>query len=331
MNAASLSFSIILCTFERTADLLATLESIRRARVPDHLFGELIVVDSSRTVDTLRALGGDFADIPDLALRVLREPRRGKAHALNTGIAAARGEILLFTDDDVRVPADWIEAMTCPILAGRADAVAGGIHLAPELNRPWMQKLHRGWLADTGVLNQQSPEALIGANMAFARHVLNRVPRFDSELGAGTALGGCDESLFSLQLCAAGYRIVGAFQVSVEHHFDAERLKRKHFLERARVEGRSAAYIAYHWQHETIAFPQRRFLLPGFKLLIKRWILRSPWDSAEGAPPWELGYLVRLHFIRQYLRERRRPRKYAKFGLLKKGETGGLEKAVPTS
>ena len=317
MNTASLTFSIILCTFERTSDLLATLESIRRAQLPIELSGELIVVDSSRTGDTRRALREEFTAIVGLPLRVVHEPRRGKAHALNTGIAAARGEILLFTDDDIRVPADWIEAMIRPIQTGAADAVSGGVHLAPALHRPWMEALHRSWMADTHLLDPQAPDVLVGANMAFARHVLARVPIFDPELGAGTDLGGCDESLFSMQLRAAGFRIAGAFHASVEHHFDPARLERKNFRERARIEGRSAAYIAYHWRHERVPGLYRGILLSGFKLLVRRWLLRSPWDSPEGAPLWEVAYLIRLHYLRQYLRERRRPRKYAKHGLVK--------------
>ena len=318
-SPAPLTFSIILCTYERTADLLATLGSFHHTALPEGTTGELIVVDSSRTEATRRALADDFAPIPGLPLRVLHEPRRGKAHAMNTGTAAARGKVLLFTDDDIRVPVVWIEAMIEPILSGAADAVVGGIHLAPGLHRSWMKDQHRAWMADTSVLNQQQPEVLIGANMALGRHVFDQVPGFDPELGAGTQLGGCDESLFGMQLFAAGYRVTGAFHASVEHHFHPDRLHRRSFLDRAGIEGRSAAYIAYHWRHETIANPYREMLSPAFKLLVNRWVRRAPWKFAEVAPKWELVCLIRLHFLRQYLRERRRPRKYAKLGLVKQG------------
>ena len=57
--------------------------------------------------------------------RWLREPRSGKSRALNRGLREAKGEVLLFTDDDLRFPRQWIEPMMAPILAGEADAVAG--------------------------------------------------------------------------------------------------------------------------------------------------------------------------------------------------------------
>ena len=49
---------------------------------------------------------------------------------------------------------------------------------------------------------------LTGANMAFARRVLDKVPGFDRELGPG-GLGFCDDTLFSLQLRTAGFRLAG--------------------------------------------------------------------------------------------------------------------------
>ena len=317
MNTTSFTFSIIICTFERTTDLLATLESIRRTEIPAKSTGELIVVDSSRTEDTRCALREEFTAIGDLPLRVLHEPKRGKAYALNTGIAAARGEVLVFTDDDVRVPSDWLGSMVRPILTGEGDAVAGGIHLAPHLCRPWMGIFHRGWMASTEVLDQKNPEVLTGANMAFSRHVLDRVPAFDPELGAGTVLGGCDESLFSYQLRAAGFRIASAFHTSIEHHFDPSRLARKCFLDRAKIEGHSAAYIAHQWKHEIVPHPRWELLLLWCKVWLQRWPERACWPSAEGLPLREMNRRTRLHFVQQYLRERGKARKYSKHGLVK--------------
>ena len=105
------------------------------------------------------------------------------SYARNTGMAAARGEVLLWTDDDVRPGRTWIEAMCRPILDRRADAVAGRIKLPDYLERPWLRPWHRVCLAvdapTTGDFD------LIGANMAFARRVLEKVPAFDVEIGVG--------------------------------------------------------------------------------------------------------------------------------------------------
>ena len=316
VNFGSASVSIVICTFGNTTDLLATLNSINEARVPDNLIAELIIVDNSPTYEMRHVLQTSVDLCPRLRLRVLHEPRRGKVYALNTAIAATESIAMLFTDDDVRVPPDWIEAMVHPILAGNADAVAGGVHLAPDLCRPWMEPLHRGWMASTEVIDPKRPEALIGANMALSRRVFERVPMFDPELGPGSALGSGEESLFSLQLYQAGFRIVSAFDTSVEHRFSASRLSKQSLLNRARIEGRIAAYISWHWEHASLRHPYRQLLGQWLRLQKKRWT-RPRWTSSEGAPTWELLHLLRIHFIQQYLRERRRPAIYSKRGLVK--------------
>jgi hypothetical protein len=127
--------------------------------------------------------------------------------------------MILFTDDDVRPPEDWIDGMCEPILLGKAQAVAGGVRIAPKLHRPWMEALHRGWLASTEGIDPAAPYTMFGANMGFSREVLSKVPAFDTELGPG-ALGFGDEMLFSWQLLEAGYQIHGALDVAVEHHFE---------------------------------------------------------------------------------------------------------------
>ena len=105
-------------------------------------------------------------------------------------MAAARGEVLLWIDDDVRPGRAWIETICRPILDGRADAVAGRIKLPEHLERPWLQPWHRVCLAvdapTTGDFD------LTGASMAFARRVLEKVPAFDMEMGVGArvARGG---------------------------------------------------------------------------------------------------------------------------------------------
>ena len=44
-------------------------------------------------------------------IRGLLEPRQGVSYARNAGIHAARGDIVAFFDDDVRVAPDWIETI----------------------------------------------------------------------------------------------------------------------------------------------------------------------------------------------------------------------------
>lgn len=290
------------------------LQSLRQVIVPDGLECELIVVDNA-SVDETAAVVGAF-EWEGRQVQYLRESRRGLSHARNTGLAAARGEILLFTDDDLRLPRHWLESMSAPILCGKAHAVAGGVKLAPHLERPWMEEVHRSWLASTERLSPDDPEDMVGANMSISRELLSRVPAFDTELGAGTAATG-DDTLFSMQIKQAGYRIASAFDVAVEHHCDESRLGRSSYLSFARKQGRMMAYLAHHWQHAAVPNLERR-LTEAIRMLA-HCCPKSQGEGPEpeGMPAAEM-YLIRdLHFYKSYLAERQKPQKYERCGLVK--------------
>ena len=301
--------SIIICTRDRAQHLSQTLEALKFVRVPQGMNAELIVVDNASTDDTCEVVRS--YSLPGIPVEYLYEARGGKSHAYNAALGAARGEILLFTDDDVLPPRDWIAGMCAPIAAGAADAVAGGVRLAPHLLRPWMTPFHRAMLASTELMPPH-PDGLVGANMAFARRVLERVPRFDPELGPG-ALGFCDDTLLALQFQAAGYRVLGAPDVEVEHHPQASRLLRAGYRDMVRKLGGSMAYVARHWKHEEVTgiYPQ---LLVSY---IKIKMLATSATETDEIQLRELQHLLRYHFLRQYLREKKRPANYEKHGLVK--------------
>ncbi|MEX0654177.1 MAG: glycosyltransferase family A protein [Phycisphaeraceae bacterium] len=233
--------SIMICTRNRAASLQATLEAIKRLPAPSGLKAELIVVDNGSSDDTADVV--QAMRMTNFPVRYVYEPTPGLSHARNRGLREAAGEIFLFTDDDVRPPRNWIDAMCRPIRAGEADAVAGGVGIPEHLQRDWLKGFLLIWLAGTPDLKEGPVTRLVGANMAFHRRVLDAVPRFDSSLGAG-ASGAGEETLFGWRLLQHGYRMVGLPDVQVEHHFGQDRLEGKTLEHVARSMGRSNAYLA---------------------------------------------------------------------------------------
>ncbi|HXU80059.1 MAG TPA: glycosyltransferase family A protein, partial [Polyangia bacterium] len=146
---------------------------------------EVIVVDQSDGTDSAAAL----ADLRgDPRLQYLPSTTRGAASARNVGIAASRAEIVAFTDDDCRVPPDWIARMIevfekdpqAGVLFGRVDIPEGAFEsgfLAAfiPVRRSYEGEFPRG-LDPWG----------ISANMAVRRKVLEDVGNFDPLLGPGS-------------------------------------------------------------------------------------------------------------------------------------------------
>lgn len=321
--------SILICTRNRLAQLKKTLQTMEALRLPAHLDAELVVVDNGSTDGT--AAWVKEATLPNMPVRRVEEPRAGTGYARTTAMYAARGDILLFTDDDVRVPPDWVEALCAPILEGEADVVGGTSKLADHLHRPWMEVFHRATLSSTEKPDSGATPAPITISLALHRRVLERVPAFDPELGPGSKMGFLEDTLFARQLQEAGFRIAQVDDVPVIHHPSKERLRRAAFLRAARVRGRSKAYVRYHWLHwdawdfshrtawyEIWRHPYLVVLKRGLHLMLWRLLHINAVVQDEGIEAHEFRLVNLLYQARQYLIERNRPRNYKKKGLVKR-------------
>lgn len=306
--------SIIITTRNRAEHLRQTLESFRGLVVPKELPAELLIVDNASTDGTADVIKS--TRLWQMPVRYLYEPKPGQSNARNSGMANTTGEVILFTDDDVRMTENWIAGMTEPIVFGRGEAVVGSVRIASHLERPWMGRKHRAFLASTSELDMAAPPQLIGANMGFARRVLDKVPGFDPELGPG-AMGFGDETLFSWQLKRAGFRLVGVSAVLLEHHFDPSRLLRRAFLESAVKMGRSAVYLDHHWRHATPSDFLRRRLRAAWKLLLYRATNPAAAKDQEGCDEAEIKLVTSVAQHRQWRVERKRRRNYEQFGLVR--------------
>lgn len=99
---------------------------------------EVLLVDDRSDDGTLDQARG--AGLPNLRTIRIDAPDGSRLttrqQALARGIAEAHGEIVLTMDADGHAAPDWISSLTAPILAGRADAVAGPVSFRAD----------RGWL-----------------------------------------------------------------------------------------------------------------------------------------------------------------------------------------
>lgn len=303
--------SLIICTRNHASELRRTIAALREVRVPSGCSAEVLFIDNGSTDETPSLLAA--ASLSQMPIRTLIEPRAGKSICHNTAIAQTASAILLFTDDDVHPPADWIEKMAAPLLTGDADITVGNVHMAKHLHRPWMTDMHFAWLVHSDLGKCFDPRGFVGANVAIARHCFNRVPLFDPNLGPG-GMGFCDDNLLGCQFHAAGLRFRGV-DCTVEHHFDPSRLSRASFLDRACRQGQSGAYMAYHWMHRPCFLPLFRAAL--WKTVLTLGRIRYFFHPAghEGCPQWELRFAEKLGYALQYDRERRTSRRYTKNGL----------------
>ena len=96
-------------------------QAVRSLASSDYPAFEVVVVDDGSTDGT-----GDLVDSLGLpGVRVIREPNRGKAEALNTAVAAARHELIAAVDADTVFEPGTLAALVRPFADPGVGAVAG--------------------------------------------------------------------------------------------------------------------------------------------------------------------------------------------------------------
>ena len=118
-------FSVIIPTRNRPEMLDRCLEALDRQAYARDEF-EVIVVDDGGTV-ALDEIVGRHAGV-----RLLRQENRGPAVARNAGIAVARGEVIVLTDDDCRAEPEWLAALALAVAESPGAGLGGDVKPAPE-------------------------------------------------------------------------------------------------------------------------------------------------------------------------------------------------------
>lgn len=237
--------TILICTRNRARSLRRTLESLFSSYnlgIPDW---EVIVADNDSTDDTA-AVCRDFLEKFPAHFRFLVEKKRGKGNALNTGIAAARGDILAMTDDDVLCAPDYIESIRTVFSQYPADGAQGRVLLDCEGGRPkWLENDTAAYMSERDFGDEVFDwnDGLSGCNTVVRTEVARKIGGYSPELGPGAA-GYREDYDFSLRMRQAGYRLIYAPQIVIWHRLPRERLTKSSLRKRFFDQGRSEAYFS---------------------------------------------------------------------------------------
>ncbi len=251
--------SILICTHDRASLLDRCLASIDAVERPAGLTVETVVVANRCTDATGEVVARWRGEGRWPSLRIVEETRLGKSHALNRGIAEARGRLLLFADDDHRVSPGWLRAVGRAVAAHPEAACFCG-RILPD----W-DGTEPGWVHDDGpyrirpypvpnfdlgeVERRVEPGDFIpgGGNLFFPRALMERVGGFDPALGPrGHDLGGAEDIAFVGRLLDQGLPLWYIPDALQYHHVDPARLRLGYVVRKAYQRARDTRLARPH-------------------------------------------------------------------------------------
>lgn len=227
--------TILICTYNRARLLEASLESLAGIDYPKDSWDVLLVDNNSTdsTADVVRRAAPDFP----VPLRYLFEPEPGKSNALNTGLAQTDAAIVAFTDDDVRVPSDWLQQIADAFETFHCDYLGGRVLPMWETPPPsWFPMTGGSMWAAVALLDYgHDPAPLVtrvplGVNMAVTREAVQKVGGFNPRLGrrAGKLLGQ-EQREWCLRATSEGLTGFYAPGMVLQHFVPSERLTKRYF------------------------------------------------------------------------------------------------------
>jgi hypothetical protein len=204
VQAAWPRVSVVVCAYNAADTIDDCLRSLSALTYPD---ADIIVINDGSRDET-----GTIAKRYPKA-KVIDVPNGGLSAARNLGIQHATGEIVAYTDADVRVDPDWLTYLVQPILSGKYVG-SGGPNVVPPDDDWVAQSVARAPGGPTHVLlNDRVAEHVPGCNMAFRRDALLAIGGFNPVyLRAGDDVDIC------WRLQARGHEIGFAPSALVWHH-----------------------------------------------------------------------------------------------------------------
>ena len=237
-----MKISVIVCTRNRAGRLPPFLDAMARLERPAFEW-ELMVVDHLSTDHTAQ-LVREFAAAAPFPVRAMSANAPALSGAKNQAIAAARGEILAFTDDDCYPRPDYLRALA-EVFDTHAVGVVGG---RVVLHDPTDARLS---IRDVDTPTTLEPRTFVhagtmhGANLAVRREVIAAIGGFDPLFGPGTPCLAAEDVELVARAVWAGWRARYDPAPVVAHHHGRKPGEETDRVRRNYDYGRGAYYTKF--------------------------------------------------------------------------------------
>jgi len=241
------SVSVVICCYTQARwDSLSAAAEASRAQQPAPL--EVVIV-ADHAPELLERVRHELA----WAVAIPNDAERGLSGARNAGVAATRGEVVAFLDDDAIPDPGWLAHLLAPYADPAVLGVGGAADPAFAAGRPPFLAPEFDWVVGCtyrGLPDRLAPvRNFVGANMSLRREALIAGGGFRTDLGrVGTLPAGCEETELCIRLrrrCPDA-ELLYEPRARVRHLVTLERGRPRYFARRCWSEGVSKALVSSH-------------------------------------------------------------------------------------
>ena len=283
--------SVIIPTYgSRLGYLRDTLSSLVVQNYPVAGY-EVIVVDNGPK-EGVAGVVNEFNCNGKPEFRYVKEGKPGLGEARHAGARAALGEVLVYIDDDVLLPADWLRWILEPYADPKVGSAGGKVILQIEAQPPdWME--HFGRVCHSALdlgdktLEMSWPDTPWGCNMSVRKTVLYEVGGFNPDFFGDPRFQwwtGDGEWGLAKKIYDAGYKIIYEPKAWLHHRIPASRLTEEYFYHRSYFTGIMASYTATRASRGRHFLTLRMVLRSAFCFLCGAWKYLSSWIK----PKWRV-------------------------------------------
>lgn len=262
MTTGNIEVSVVIPTRNRSALLARVLESLTmQLEAPPF---EIIVIDNGSSDETATVCRNALTELPNI--EVLYDARPGLHIGRNLALEAAKGGVLLYCDDDVKVSSTWIKAMA-EAFEDEGVGIATGPCVPDYESRPpvWVPDLKvpvlGGWyiaefsLLDLGDRSMRiDPSLVFGCNFAARRRLIQSVGGFHPDALPRNLLRfrGDGETAVAEAISRVGFDAVYAADAVVEHRVPTGRMTMDYIEHRNYAEGVTASYRSIRYTNRSL-------------------------------------------------------------------------------
>ena len=253
-ESASVRLSVIIPTFNRAEFLSQTIESVLEQTISPSEY-EIIVVDNNSS-DNTKSVIENLNRKHGNRIRYVFEAESGLVYGRHTGAREARGEILVFADDDIIASEGWITAIKETFSDAGVSLVGGKNIPRYEVEPPewidafWSKNELGTWniyisLLDLGEKQIEIPANFVfGCNFSIRKNVLYECGGFHPDVVPRELIRYLGDGEYGLALAfmKKGYKAVYNPAASIEHLVPKGRMNVEYFCRRAFGEGVTNSY-----------------------------------------------------------------------------------------